>query len=361
MRCKTKLKTIEKGYFHKFMDKVWPIGVLGAICFVCFLHCKTPPVRRWIRSQPIRVESNPIIPEPTKAVQPVFPIVNSNGGYTQEFVIDPSLTPPGQVVKHMQVPTCFGNEPWCAVITSNLGYGGVHQVGHCGAGQLVFFEGHVVTLSQILACIDGGGSTCYASDFDDSGQVSLSDFAEFNRRALVNFDCNSNGIIDPFDINGDPWDGAFAVQISQDCNTNTIPDECDIASGISVDANFNGTPDECESGIDCNGNSIPDDQDIAQGTSPDCDTNGIPDICEIDYSCPEGMIPNSICPDADVNCDGQINGMDIGPVVNAKNWFGSYCGDLRPNNWRADVNRDTYVSGGDLGPIVSQKCWFQIE
>jgi hypothetical protein len=33
---------------------------------------------------------------------------------------------------------------------------------------------------------------------------------------------------------------------SSDCNTNGIPDECDIAAGTSADANSNGVPDECE-------------------------------------------------------------------------------------------------------------------
>jgi len=31
-----------------------------------------------------------------------------------------------------------------------------------------------------------------------------------------------------------------------DCNTNGVPDDCDIASGTSLDANGNGIPDECE-------------------------------------------------------------------------------------------------------------------
>jgi hypothetical protein len=39
-----------------------------------------------------------------------------------------------------------------------------------------------------------------------------------------------------------------ADAISGDCNTNGIPDECDIASGFSQDLNNNGIPDECESG-----------------------------------------------------------------------------------------------------------------
>ncbi len=50
-------------------------------------------------------------------------------------------------------------------------------------------------------------------------------------------DCNYNGIPDQYDIAGG---------ISNDCQPNGIPDECDIAAGISYDLNTNGVPDECE-------------------------------------------------------------------------------------------------------------------
>ncbi len=101
----------------------------------------------------------------------------------------------------------------------------------------------------------------------------------------------------------------IAEAVSQDCNENGIPDECDIASGYSQDVNENGIPDECESfdcndnGIpdecdltcegscaaypgcgqsqDCNGNGIPDECDIADGTSEDCNENGVPDECDV--------------------------------------------------------------------------------
>src|SRR5204862_2760631 len=33
-----------------------------------------------------------------------------------------------------------------------------------------------------------------------------------------------------------------------DCNSNGVPDACDIASHTSADTNQNGVPDECESG-----------------------------------------------------------------------------------------------------------------
>ena len=54
-------------------------------------------------------------------------------------------------------------------------------------------------------------------------------------------DCDSDGFRDLCEI----WfcDGSPGCS---DCNTNEIPDECDIAKGTSTDFNTNGIPDECE-------------------------------------------------------------------------------------------------------------------
>ncbi len=99
-------------------------------------------------------------------------------------------------------------------------------------------------------------------------------------------DCNSNGVPDECDI---------ATGTSFDCNGNGIPDECDIASGTSADCNNDSVPDECQTtgndcdnnGVpdecdpDCNNNGIPDACDIANGDSIDCNGNGVPDECEL--------------------------------------------------------------------------------
>ena len=55
-------------------------------------------------------------------------------------------------------------------------------------------------------------------------------------------------------------------EIDNDCNTNCVPDECDLAGGTSQDCQPNGVPDEC---------------DIAAGTSQDTNGNDIPDECEL--------------------------------------------------------------------------------
>ncbi|MCP4592525.1 MAG: hypothetical protein GY842_17460, partial [bacterium] len=60
----------------------------------------------------------------------------------------------------------------------------------------------------------------------------------------------------------------------------------------------------CSSATDCNSNGIPDDCDIAAGTSPDLDTNGYPDECEMEcYRCVNGSLQTfSGSPDSPVHC-----------------------------------------------------------
>lgn len=79
-------------------------------------------------------------------------------------------------------------------------------------------------------------------------------------------ECNDNGILDVCEIT-DGTCSALSVAVpcyldvpppptfcssvpgcntGQDCNTNIVPDDCDIASGFSQDCNFDDTPDECQ-------------------------------------------------------------------------------------------------------------------
>lgn len=84
----------------------------------------------------------------------------------------------------------------------------------------------------------------------------------------------------------------------EDCDSNGIPDGCDIVEGRAGDCNLNGVPDACEfpGGLedcggpegpdlcdpqsDCNGNGVFDGCDIERGTSQDLDRSGVPDECE---------------------------------------------------------------------------------
>ncbi|MHC4064226.1 MAG: proprotein convertase P-domain-containing protein, partial [Planctomycetota bacterium] len=78
----------------------------------------------------------------------------------------------------------------------------------------------------------------------------------------------------------------------EDCNTNGIPDECDIASGASQDLNTNGIPDECE---------IPGDQD--HDGDVDLDDFNIFAGC---LAGPQIAYPPG-CDDADIDIDGDVD------------------------------------------------------
>ena len=130
-------------------------------------------------------------------------------------------------------------------------------------------------------------------------------------------DCNSNGIPDECDI---------ADGTSADCQPNGIPDECDIADGTSADDNGDGIPDECFA--DCNDNGIHDPCDVdcgepggpcdvpGCGQSADCNINGVPDECETDTDGDGAIDDCDPCPadnPDDTDGDGVCDSNDICP------------------------------------------------
>ncbi len=112
-----------------------------------------------------------------------------------------------------------------------------------------------------------------------------------------------------------------------DCNSNQVPDECDIAAGTSQDCNANGVPDEC---------------DIANGTSQDANGNGIPDECDSQVLV------------GDMNCDGSVDFGDINPFVLAMTdlaaWQAAFPGCPVANG---DINSDGAVDFADINPFVA--------
>jgi len=114
---------------------------------------------------------------------------------------------------------------------------------------------------------------------------------------------------------------------SLDCNRNTLPDSCDIASGASLDLDADGVPDECQvdcngntvfdrlevipygSLLDCNGNFSPDSCDLAGGVSADCNANGVPDECEWQADCDFNRVPDACEFAADPSLDCNTNGV----------------------------------------------------
>ncbi|OWY72336.1 hypothetical protein B7486_05290 [cyanobacterium TDX16] len=117
--------------------------------------------------------------------------------------------------------------------------------------------------------------------------------------AGANGDCNTNGIPDECDI---------AAGTATDCNTNGIPDECDIAAGTATDCNTNGIPDECEPELsDCNNNGTP---DVCEFVT-DSDADGVADGCD---ACPGTFAGDTVdslgCSTQDDDNDGVLNDFD---------------------------------------------------
>jgi len=102
---------------------------------------------------------------------------------------------------------------------------------------------------------------------------------------------NSNGCTDTNNNNSDFSIGAPAPRNSgttflcpsfADCNNNGVDDAIDISSGTSQDCNSDGVPDECQlAGRDCNGNGQLDSCEIAGNPALDCNGNGTIDSCDV--------------------------------------------------------------------------------
>ncbi|MCG8406566.1 MAG: dockerin type I domain-containing protein [Phycisphaerales bacterium] len=170
-------------------------------------------------------------------------------------------------------------------------------------------------------------------------------------------DANGDGVVDTTDNDyvsarfGQPVNNTNArADVNRDNIINAL-DQAEIAQrlgnnaacieigGISGDCNSNHVPDECED--DCNGNEVPDDCDIAAGTIQDLNANGLPDDCEP-------------CLHADVNCDGNVNALDLAVIQAPGNWGKSCATASVP---RADINRDGVVNALDLAAILAPLCW----
>jgi hypothetical protein len=95
--------------------------------------------------------------------------------------------------------------------------------------------------------------------------------------------------------------------------------------------------------LDCNSNDIPDECDIADGTSHDWDGNGIPDDCECSgWACCELLLDGPVCA-ADANGDGMVNTLDTGLIEAA---FGMTDEEML---CRMDTNCDGTIDTLDSG------------
>ena len=141
--------------------------------------------------------------------------------------------------------------------------------------------------------------------------------------------------------------------IENDCNSNGIPDDCDIAIGTSPDLNSDGIPDECSP--DCNLNGTPDVVDISSGASTDCDFNRIPDECEVPplgpatQDCNFNGIPD-VC-EADCNGNGLPDDCDVAVTLALFSSAGIYTADDQP--W--DVLAVDLDLDGDEDMVVANR------
>jgi hypothetical protein len=132
-------------------------------------------------------------------------------------------------------------------------------------------------------------------------------------------DRNGDGVVS-IRITASSWSGcggsfcrARTRWVSTDCNSNGIPDACDITSGFDHDCNGNGQLDAC---------------DITQGAEDD-NLNGYPDPCELDRG--------------DLNLDGEVDGSDLAILLSYWGGVGFPIGDC---------NRDGIIAGADLAILL---------
>ena len=149
--------------------------------------------------------------------------------------------------------------------------------------------------SRELFEVPGSPRAVGAGDFDQDGRIDVAAATGFSRepgglsifmnegnmafQPAIEFQALSSAsdlAVDDLDGDGTPdlailhpqW-GGLAVhsnepsRISEDCNGNAVPDECEFPPG---DCDRNGRKDACE---------------ILLGTAPDCNANGIPDACDV--------------------------------------------------------------------------------
>jgi len=182
----------------------------------------------------------------------------------------------------------------------------------CEGTTTITFTGDEIGPALVQASVADTDLTAFSvfhivEDCNQSGQL---DYLDIDQG--ISEDCNDNDIPDECEISLADGEECGMVtfcseQCADDCNDNCVPDECDIAEGTSNDCNNNNLPDECDLADcdgspwcdDCNENGVLDVCDIGFAHVPfseDCNRNGIPDECEDDP-----------CPICDLNNDGKVD------------------------------------------------------
>ncbi|UCE58270.1 MAG: hypothetical protein JSU63_12600 [Phycisphaerales bacterium] len=170
-------------------------------------------------------------------------------------------------------------------------------------------------------------------------------------------DCNANGVPDECDIaegvsqDCDGNGNGVPDECEPDCNDNGIADSCDIAVTASDDCNVNEVPDECEP--DCNDNDITDECDIADATSADCNRNGVPDECDLAGATSHDCNFNNIPDECEDDCN--FNGFD--DACDLANGTSEDCNDNNiPDECERDCNSNDVADSCDIGSGAADDC-----
>lgn len=174
--------------------------------------------------------------------------------------------------------------------------------------QGVYFFGEFQNTKLFSLKLVGGVATEVTDrtlELDPPGAIAINTPASFGEDA--------RGEIYIVDFGGEIFKIVPAVT-PPDCNTNMVPDACDIASGTSSDVNMNGVPDECEPRACC----------FTDGTCQDLkpvactDGGGMPRA--VGVLCASNPCPQP-CP-GDLDMSGCVGLADIAVVING--WENPY-------------------------------------
>jgi len=209
------------------------------------------------------------------------------------------------------------------------------------AGSTVITVDNKGITDQVTVDVADGS---YPVDADGDGQITAADLCAWLDNPI---DLNGDGVADD-----DDYDLILALLPDpvQDCNSNGVPDACDILNGDADDCNANGIPDGCEA--DCNGSGQPDTCDIADGTSEDCNSNGIPDECDIGFGAPD--IDGNGVPD---ECQPDCNNNDVPDSWDIFIGASEDCnGDGVPDECGDDCNTNGIADECEIADGIEEDC-----
>jgi len=129
--------------------------------------------------------------------------------------------------------------------------------------------------------------------------LDLSDFS--GQTIALSFNLFTGGFAS--DRTGWQIDNVTILSGKTDCNTNGVPDDCDVAAGVLPDCTLNRIADVCELLPDCNVNGRADFNDLCDGTAPDCNGNDVPDCCDVTGAVSEDCNGNIIPDECETDCN----------------------------------------------------------